>query len=97
MYGNVYIVSLRLGGHKLPTYELMILLLDVTSMYGWILDLLIMYKLRRKRQKNTVRDTLRELFSVLKIYGVMMKQILRKRSNKLFLCCVSPYTSDNII
>jgi hypothetical protein len=43
--GNVYIPSLRLGGRKLPTYELMLRLLGVATMYGWILALFIMYKL----------------------------------------------------
>jgi hypothetical protein len=42
MYGIVYIVSLRLGGRKLPTYELMLRLLGVATMYGWILGLFIM-------------------------------------------------------
>jgi hypothetical protein len=32
--GSVYIASLRLGGRKLPTYELMLRLLDVATMYG---------------------------------------------------------------
>jgi hypothetical protein len=32
----VYIASLRLGGRKLPTYELMLHLLGVATMYGWI-------------------------------------------------------------
>ncbi len=32
----VYIASLRLGGRKLPTYELMLRLLGVATMYGWI-------------------------------------------------------------
>ena len=34
MYGNVYIASLRLGGRKLPRYELMLRLLGVATMYG---------------------------------------------------------------
>ncbi len=32
----VYIASLRLGGRKPPTYELMLRLLGVATMYGWI-------------------------------------------------------------
>ena len=44
--GSVYIASLRLGGRKLPTYELTLRLLGVATMYGWILGLFIMYKLR---------------------------------------------------
>ena len=32
--GSVYIASLRLGGRKLPTYELMLRLLGVATMYG---------------------------------------------------------------
>ena len=38
--GNVYIASLRLGGRKLPTYELTLRLLGVATMYGWILWLI---------------------------------------------------------
>ena len=34
--GSVYIASLRLGGRKLPTYELTLRLLGVATMYGWI-------------------------------------------------------------
>ena len=60
MYGNVYIPSLRLGGRKLPRYELMLRLLGVATMYGWILGLFIMYKLRSKSQKNAAEDKLRE-------------------------------------
>ena len=32
--GSVYIPSLRLGGRKLPTYELTLRLLGVVTMYG---------------------------------------------------------------
>ena len=39
-YGSVYIASLRLGGRKLPTYELTLRLLGVATMYGWILWLI---------------------------------------------------------
>ena len=38
--GSVYIDSLRLGGRKLPTYELTLRLLGVATMYGWILWLI---------------------------------------------------------
>ena len=58
--GNVYIASLRLGGRKLPTYELMLRLLGVATMYGWILGLFIMYNLRSKKQKNEAEYKLRE-------------------------------------
>jgi hypothetical protein len=60
MYGNVYIASLRLGGRKLPTYELMLHLLGVATMYGWILGLFIMYNLRSKKQKIETEYKLRE-------------------------------------
>ena len=33
---KTYITSLRLGGHKLPTYELMLRLLGVATMGGWV-------------------------------------------------------------
>ena len=59
-YGSVYIASLRLGGRKLPTYELTLRLLGVATMYGWILSLFIIYKLRSKRQKNEAEDKLRD-------------------------------------
>ena len=35
-YGSVYKTSLRLGGRKLPTYELTLRLLGVATMYGWL-------------------------------------------------------------
>jgi hypothetical protein len=38
----VYIASLRLDGRKLPTYELMLRLLGVATMYGWIGGRLLM-------------------------------------------------------
>jgi hypothetical protein len=38
----VYIASLRLGGRKLPTYELMLRLLGVATMYGWMGGCLLM-------------------------------------------------------
>jgi hypothetical protein len=40
--GTYICPSLRLGGRKLPTYELMLRLLGVATMYGWILGLFIM-------------------------------------------------------
>ena len=36
MGGIVYVDSLRLGGHKFPTYELILRLLGVTTMYGGV-------------------------------------------------------------
>ena len=64
MYGNVYIDSLRLGGRKLPTYELMLRLLGVATMYGWIFGLFIMYILRSKRQKTEAEYKFREFSEI---------------------------------
>ncbi len=84
MYGNVYIASLRLGGRKLPRYELMLRLLGVATMYGQILGLM--------NKKNSSEN----YFRFWKSYAVIMKQILRKRSALLCVqTCVCVYLQNN--
>ena len=63
--GSVYIASLRVGGRKLPTYELTLRLLGVATMYG---NLYIASLRLGGRKLPTYELTLR-LLGVATMYG----------------------------
>ncbi len=63
--GSVYIASLRLGGRKLPTYELMIHLLGVATMYG----IVYIASLRLGGLKLPTYELMLRLLGVATMYG----------------------------
>jgi uncharacterized membrane protein len=61
----VYIASLRLGGRKLPTYELMLHLLGVATMYGNV----YIASLRLGGRKLPTYELMLRLLGVATMYG----------------------------
>jgi hypothetical protein len=64
-YGSVYIASLRLGGRKLPTYELMLHLLGVATMYASV----YIDSLRLGGRKLPTYELMLRLLGVTTMYG----------------------------
>ena len=63
--GSVYIASLRLGGRKLPTYELTLRLLGVATMYGSV----YIASLRLGGRKLPTYELTLRLLGVATMYG----------------------------
>ncbi len=61
----VYITNFRLGGRKIPTYELMLHLLGVTTMYGNV----YITSLRLGGRKLPTKDLMILLLGVVTMHG----------------------------